>query len=285
MRAPALAGVEEVGELGDQAHGLKRRGEVLLCLRGESRGYNCAMRILVAAILLLAGCLLCSTTYVYPEVCRAVLSDSWNCIVDDKIAEEKRNELQEKTLSASIAMIALQLWASDPWAQEYSYNDEGEYGNPSSVRYPEVLDFISNRTFIDGYSHELDRFYANPYTAAAMDYYNARLVPYGWTQEAVGNFSYLKQYADDGGVCGFVLVGWGPDPDGGLDLDGDGDADGALVMMASWHILNMDGEFIKSYSLDRPTEMIPVSDGGRDFVLIWHGELYPWETAEIVDGE
>ena len=232
---------------------------------------------LIVPVLLMAGSLLCSTTFIYPEVCRSVILDCWNYIVDDSIAEEERVGLHEKALSASIAMIALQLWPSDPWALDYSCNDEGEYGKPASIRYSEDLTFISNRSFIDGYSHELDRFYANPYTAEAFDDYNARLVPFGWTTDAVGNFSYLLQYAEDGGVCGFMLIGWGPDELGGLDIDGDGSADGAGVMMASWHIRNAGGEFVKAYDLEGDYELIPVMAGDQELILKWYGDLCPWD--------
>ena len=241
--------------------------------------------VLILPISVLAICLLCSTTYIYPEVCRSVISDKWTIIIDEGMGGNMRDEARIDALAANIALVAVQLWPTDPWAQDYSYNDEGEYGNPSSIRYSEDLDFISNRTLIDGYSHELGKFYANPYTASGMEDYDARLVPFGWTPDAVGNFSYLKQYAEDGAVCCFMLVGWGPDPDAGLDLDGDGEADGAVAMMASWHIRNLDAEFINAYSLDKATELIPISDSGRDFVLQWHGELYPWEAVVKDEGE
>jgi hypothetical protein len=76
-------------------------------------------------------------------------------------------------------------------------------------------------------------FYANPYLSTSPAERNAHEVPFGWTEDAPGNFSYLQHYSADGAVDAYVLVGYGPRPDEGIDITGDGKPDGIVVWLQS----------------------------------------------------
>lgn len=76
--------------------------------------------------------------------------------------------------------------------------------------------------------------YPNPFDEEAADQASAICVPFGWSELAPGNFSYLTHVDPaTGEVDSYVLVGYGPTIDSGWDLSGDFKPEGALVVLAS----------------------------------------------------
>jgi hypothetical protein len=76
-------------------------------------------------------------------------------------------------------------------------------------------------------------FYANPFTANTAEALDAVEVPFGWSDQHPGNFSYLQIYNEAGNVIGYVLLGYGPTRESGQDVDGDGQPDGVILSLAS----------------------------------------------------
>jgi len=74
-------------------------------------------------------------------------------------------------------------------------------------------------------------FYYNPWEPGEPGVPNARCVPFGWSPEAIGNFSYLAHYNNANDVVCYLIVVWGPDPEGGFDMDGDGKPEGQCLVM------------------------------------------------------
>jgi hypothetical protein len=99
--------------------------------------------------------------------------------------------------------------------------------------------------------------YANPFTAGAADELDAQEVPFGWTPQSPGNFSYLQWYDEHGGVLGYMLVLWGPRDGAGLDLSGDGKGDGVAMTLLSGAQEMRESAPLEFYS------------GGRKVVIAW----------------
>lgn len=100
----------------------------------------------------------------------------------------------------------------------------------------------------------LPAFYPNPWTSPSIDERDALELPYGWTPLHPGNFSYLQYYAEDGSVRGYILLGWGADPAGGMDISGDGAPDGVVSFRAGTLDKYPDGPWI-FYSGGREIEL------------------------------
>lgn len=96
--------------------------------------------------------------------------------------------------------------------------------------YPESIDMLVQQGYL------LPGLYINPVTSADGRWLNARDVPFGWSDVAPGNFTYLKKYNERGEVIGYVLVGYGADREnlgsGGVkDVNLDGKPDGSVIML------------------------------------------------------
>jgi hypothetical protein len=96
--------------------------------------------------------------------------------------------------------------------------------------YPDSIDQLVQQGYL------LPGLYINPITSVDGQSRNARDVPFGWSAEARGNFSYLKKYNPAGDVIGYVLLAYGADPDnlgtGGVrDVNLDGKPDGVILML------------------------------------------------------
>lgn len=76
-------------------------------------------------------------------------------------------------------------------------------------------------------------FYANPFTAQSANGLDAIELPFGWTEDAPGNFSYIQIYDELGDVTGYNLLAYGADRASGQDVDGDGEPDGVVLWLAS----------------------------------------------------
>src|SRR5439155_481578 len=98
--------------------------------------------------------------------------------------------------------------------------DSVEMNHAATPRYPGSMTELVRSNYL------LGGIYANPFTAASATELNALDIPFGWSAIAPGNFSYLKQYAADGQVSGYVLVAYGALPENGGDINGDGINDG-----------------------------------------------------------
>ena len=90
-----------------------------------------------------------------------------------------------------------------------------------------------NQLVIGKYSYAKPGFYANPYTANAPEELNAQEVPFSWTEQSPGNFSYLQRYDEFGDILAYMLILWGPTADSGFDITGDGQPDGAVMTLES----------------------------------------------------
>ncbi len=100
--------------------------------------------------------------------------------------------------------------------------------NPTG-NYPDSIDqLVQQRYLIQG-------LYINPVTSVNGDVPNARDVPFGWSDVAPGNFTYLKRYDGSGGVTGYALVGYGASLEsaGVADFNADGTHDGTIILLAS----------------------------------------------------
>jgi hypothetical protein len=101
--------------------------------------------------------------------------------------------------------------------------------NPKNL-YPESIDVLVHQGYL------LPGLYINPVTSVDGLWRNARDVPFGWSAIAPGNFTYLKKYNPAGEVIGYVLLGYGADPEnlgaGGVkDVNLDGQPDGVIIML------------------------------------------------------
>ncbi len=131
---------------------------------------------------------------------------------------------------AKTQLHALQL-AVERFSVDYSPPDvEGLSWDQQERRYPEAISALVQETYT------LAGFYANPFTAASPIELNAREMPFGWTEDAPGNFSYLKHYSPAGNVDGYCLLLYAASLDAGRDVTGDGVSDGVALWLSS----NMD---------------------------------------------
>jgi len=58
-------------------------------------------------------------------------------------------------------------------------------------------------------------------------------VPFGWSDIAPGNFTYLKYYDGNGNVEGYVLVAYGVSLEDTMDVTGNGRLDGVIITLGS----------------------------------------------------
>jgi len=91
-----------------------------------------------------------------------------------------------------------------------------------------------NQLVVTDKPYMLPGFYANPFTAGSASDLDAREVPFGWSESAPGNFSYLQMYNAAGAVQGYVLVLYGRSRESGTDITGDGVPDGVVFSIGSW---------------------------------------------------
>jgi hypothetical protein len=113
------------------------------------------------------------------------------------------------------------------------YGVDNEWPDPSTQEdvshYPQHI----NQLVIGKYPYGQPGFYANPFTANSADELNAQEMPFGWTEQSPGNFSYLQRYDEYGDILAYMLILWGPTADSGFDITGDGKPDGAVMTLES----------------------------------------------------
>jgi hypothetical protein len=131
--------------------------------------------------------------------------------------------------------------------ERYSVDDPDEH-------YPESIDVLIREGYL------VPGMYVNPVTSVDGLYPNARDVPFGWSNIAPGNFTYLKKYDQHGKVIGYAIVGYGAtlDPAHFSDWNRDGFDDGKIIILES--------------GLNRPDGSSHLSDalGSQDYYA--HGE-------------
>lgn len=137
-------------------------------------------------------------------------------------------QIQARLAQVKVELHNLQL-AVERFGVDHRVSDEG-YG---TSRYPHSLSQLVVAT--DGHERYIaPGFYHNPFAPGADGGLNATQVPFGWTEQAVGNFSYLTQHNDAGEVVAYVLVGYGPATGTGtFSITADEQPDGIIVTMTS----------------------------------------------------
>jgi len=134
-------------------------------------------------------------------------------------------ELDEAMTDQAISMVKQQLHSIQLGLERWSVDDpDGFY--PHSIN-----QLVSPMGEWDSYLPA--GFYANPFTAGSADELDAMCVPFGWSELAPGNFSYLTHYDEQGNVTSYMLIGYGPERDRGWDLDGDGEPEGMIITLST----------------------------------------------------
>ncbi|MCB1217961.1 hypothetical protein KDL44_11250 [bacterium] len=196
----------------------------------------------------------------------------WEGVAGDEWDAEQRDEQARTQLKSELHSI--QLWL-ERWAVDHDLTDEAgdrSWGN----NYPPALSQLMQQPCCS--EHPAHRaygepdFYPNPFGKGDGNSNNARCVPFGWTAEAVGNFSYITQYNELGNVCAYVLIGYDSSADGGHDIDGDGEQDGVVIMLAGGEPLDQHGRLRRDWSAEqREAAVLHYWDAstGRQVVLNW----------------
>jgi hypothetical protein len=104
------------------------------------------------------------------------------------------------------------------------------YSIDNNDMYPESIDTLVQQGYL------LPGLYINPVASSDGLALNAKDVPFGWSEIAPGNFTYLKKYNSDGDVVAYLLVAYGADTthpgSGGVnDVNLDGKPDGVILML------------------------------------------------------
>ncbi|MCB1221071.1 MAG: hypothetical protein H7A35_00190 [Planctomycetales bacterium] len=231
---------------------------------------------LLAIPLLMAGNLLCSYGMWLEAEVRDFLANSWEKRERGETASDSLANDQKWQLYADTLLLALELVNQDGvmrWDGCVWYEIPAEQADPRHARYPSSLPMEAGPGYASEWaSLKEPHFYANPYTATSGKDFDAEVVPFGWTAQAVGNFSYLTQRNGDGETDGFMLVAWGPDQDSGHDLDGGGSPDGALFIFASERLRDSYGNSVLMWQPRSLGAMIPLLDGEREVLVRWPGQ-------------
>jgi hypothetical protein len=80
--------------------------------------------------------------------------------------------------------------------------------------------------------HRGEGFYPNPVTSDTERVWDGVQVPFGWSDAAPGNFSYVYMLDDQGRVVNYHLYFYGPYPEAGFDIDGDQISEGVIMHLA-----------------------------------------------------
>lgn len=75
-------------------------------------------------------------------------------------------------------------------------------------------------------------YFPNPYTGKSARVRDALAIPFGWTPEAAGNFSYAYQLDEFGMVIRYALIFYTDRADAGLNLTGDDQPDGVELVLS-----------------------------------------------------
>jgi hypothetical protein len=141
----------------------------------------------------------------------------------DQYPEQKRQVYTKVQLHG--LQLALMRWSVD------NSREFGVPGGPLPTAFAGFFPDSLASLVMEGYI--TPGFYPNAYSGDPEAKWNALNVPFGWSEIAPGNFTYLKHYNAEGRVDDHILVGYGPSADGGTDVDGDGRLDGAIITLAS----------------------------------------------------
>jgi hypothetical protein len=222
-------------------------------------------------VLVLAALML---TTAPPCICQAGNNDSY--------AEQRTQywqsapELKDSELdSARRAELSMELHNLQLQIERFSV-DHRIGDEPGEIFYPLNLSLLVTGACCEehgpGGSYMEPGLYPNPWSASSESELNAMQVSYGWTEQTVGNFSYLQQFDDSGRVISYVLIGWGPDAQGGLDIDGDGRPDGAQLLLSNGAFRGKDGWV---YAWDDALEKVQLSywENGRQLEILWRREM------------
>lgn len=124
----------------------------------------------------------------------------------------------QQYLMNSLAQLQIEL---ERWSIDHSPDGvEGEAFEDSTCYYPDSMTLL----IIEGYI--TDGIYNNPLRSVNTS--EAIEVPFGWSEIAPGNFSYLKHYDDSAHVIGYILLLYGHASGDGWDITGDGVPDGVI---------------------------------------------------------
>jgi hypothetical protein len=185
---------------------------------------------------------------------------------------DEKQQQEEAEIQLKSEMHNLQL-AVERWSVDHELSDadrERSWGN----NYPKSLSQLLQEHCCSEHSNSKPYsavgFYPNPFSAGSASELNAMQVPLGWTEDAVGNFSYITQYNELGNVCAYVMIAWGADPTGGNDIDGDGESDGTVLIVAGGEPLDESGMARRHWSEEqREAARIFYYDNGRRIELNW----------------
>ena len=159
--------------------------------------------------------------------CNAAPSSSQDTMAEDALAQQTGalSGLDSAQTEAAIAVVKQQLHGVQLALERWSVDDPG-YFYPESINQL-VVPWEKSRSYLP------TGFYDNPFTAAGEDETDAMCVPFGWSELAPGNFSYLAQYDRKGHATGYLLVGYGLERESKWDLDGDGEPEGIILILSA----------------------------------------------------
>ena len=206
---------------------------------------------LLTGMLLLAMAMTPASAVDVPQEARSAY---WEGVANGNWDAAQRDEQAQAQLKAELHSV--QLWL-ERWAVDHEVAD-GDDGRHWGNNYPAALSQLMQQPCCSehpGYGgYGAPGFYPNPFGDGDGSSNDARCVPFGWTAEAVGNFSYITQYNELGNVCAYVLIGYASSADTGHDIDGDGSPDGVVIMLAGGEPLDQHGLYRRQWTDEQRAE-------------------------------
>lgn len=183
----------------------------------------------------------------------------------------------EEATDAAAAQLKAELYNVQLWLERWAVDHQVEDGNTErhwGNNYPSSINQLMQSPCCpehpQGGSYGVPGFYPNPYTNAGSNGHNALCLPFGWTSQHAGNFSYITQYNELGNVCAYVLLGYADDRHAGHDIDGDGKPDGVVIMLAGGEPMNQDGLLRRLWNEQQREEAVLMYwDNGYPVELNW----------------
>ena len=186
-------------------------------------------------LLLFAGYVVCASTFVLAnDTLQDQRIEFYTAKAGGEFAGDALDEAAVALLKEELHYVQLQL---ERYSVDYTPQDEME------VRvYPYSINELCAQIW-SGYRRNLVSYlmpglYPNPLRSNEATERNAQCVPFGWDDTlSPGNFSYLTRYDQESGkVDGYLILGYGPTRDSGMDVDSDGTPDGVIIMLGSHDI-------------------------------------------------